>query len=153
MKQFHRFTALLGYAVIAGMLIFVSGCSSDLDKADKALKDGEYEKAVELYNQVLGEGELKASGKADIYIKIGRAYDGLERTEFAVEAYQNSIDLKPDNSAAYLALARDLEKLGRYDEEIHALRNSLVLEGHNPITENMLGNAYAIQGQYMNALN
>lgn len=62
------------------------------------IKNGEWEKAIKIYNQI----EPKT---AQIYISIANCYKNLERHKLASENYKKAIEFEPDNSDIYYFLA------------------------------------------------
>jgi Flp pilus assembly protein TadD len=63
-------------------------------------------------------------GLAGAYLEAGQA-------ESAVVEYREAIRLKPDYSAAYRALGRSLEKVGRLDEATSAYTTGLDVAARN----------------------
>lgn|GEM_PF-4426861 len=141
------------YFIILAMLVFLAGCASDINKADRAMQKGDYAKAALLYRNVLDNKKLKAPEASEIRYNLGRALVKLGRNEDAAEEFRQAIDLKPDkeNLKVYMAEAETLDAIGLLEQEAFVLRNALILDNGNPHAEAMLGSCYAKLGQFMNA--
>ena len=67
-------------------------------------KKGEYEQAIEMYNEALGRSTQNSSA----YTNLGNAYFKLGRTEDARTAWAKALEIDPGNEKA----KRNLERIG-----------------------------------------
>lgn len=137
-------------------------------KADRLFRQGEYAKAVDLYDQY-----LKYQPKHfESYYNRGRAYEELGEYEKAAESYQQALEISPEDANALLSIgkyhyrnenykdaahfferaaekgntanahylqARSLHKAGITDEALEAYNNAISIDGD-------LGKAYLYRG-------
>jgi Flp pilus assembly protein TadD len=80
-----------------------------------------------------------------------QAYDGGEH-EQAVQAYRESIRLKPDFAEAWYNLGFAYAKLGQYQQAVNPYREAIRLKPDDALAWYNLGNAYARLGQYQEAV-
>jgi tetratricopeptide (TPR) repeat protein len=88
-----------------------------------------YEESIEWFNKIIN---IDSSNKEnpDIVDSIsnerkGKALDKLGRHEEAIEAYEESIRIKPDYNDAFYFKGLVLDKLGRHEEAIEAYKKNL----------------------------
>ena len=141
----------IAYIFLILSIVAAAGCTNTAKEADKAFKQGDYAKAVELYSKVVQNKDLNASAMAQVHYNLAKSLDKLGRPEDAVEEYKRVIDLEPDKKQVYMDMAETLDRLGLPDQESVALQNFLILEPKNAHAESMLGECYAKLGQFVNA--
>jgi tetratricopeptide (TPR) repeat protein len=102
---------------------------------------------------------VKNPEDANAWSEIAFCYYRLERYEEAIDAYKQSIRIKP-NSCDASYLGKIYGKLGRWQEAIDAYKQSIQTEENRSmlddiaesITHCYLGDAYGKLGQYQNAI-
>lgn len=119
---------------------------AQLVSADRAIKLGHYDSALELYNQ------LYEKNKKDQHILIGRAIalQHLGQDDEAVSAYEQVLDVDPDNAEAQVNMAGIIGK--RYPAV--AIQKLSDLYTKNPRNVSILGQMavmHAGLGQYQDA--
>ena len=92
-------------------------------KAAVLCRTGEYEPAIAIYAELLGE----QSHHAHVWLSYGHALKTAGHTDRAVEAYRRCIALEPDFGEAYWSLA-NLKTFRFEDREIAHMRNALARE-------------------------
>ncbi|MDB2682947.1 tetratricopeptide repeat protein [Alphaproteobacteria bacterium] len=109
-----------------------------LVSAQRALKLGRYESALEIYNELYGRNQRDESvlmGRAVALQKAGR-------TDAAVQAYEELLDVSPDNVAASVNM---LGVVGRRYPAV-ALRRLLEIKKNNPGSVAVLAQLAVIEG-------
>lgn len=139
------------WIVLCVILLVIAGCTSTVEKAEKAAAMGDYRGAVKLYREALQDNKLKAPEAAEIHYNLGGLLDKLQRYADAIEEYRLAIETKPETLKYYLAIADDLDRIGMLDQELVMLRNGAILDGGNAHIRQMLGEVQARLGQFVNA--
>lgn len=91
------------------------------------LGTGEYENAVQVYNEVI---ETNSNNEA-AFIGLAEAYDNLGETEKAEEAYQSAIEIKPDYWVGHKSLGNFFIKNGDYQKAVSPLQKVVALTPDN----------------------
>lgn len=107
----------------------------DLSKAPADQRDALKQKVTDLSNQAAGEFQeaQKALGEKDpnqalVWGNLGQAYDVAGRNDEAAQAYQQAINLKPDDPGYYNNLGNVLAKAGKIDDARTAYTKSAELD-------------------------
>jgi tetratricopeptide (TPR) repeat protein len=107
----------------------------DLSKAPADQKDALKQKVTDLSNQAASEFQeaQKATGEKDpnqalIWGNLGQAYDVAGRNDEAAQAYQQAINIKPDDPGYYNNLGNVLAKQGKIDDARAAYTKSAELD-------------------------
>ena len=150
----------------------ISITEKDFGQESKTKKDSEYEEAYQKALYFMGKKEyekalvyLEIAIKIDIlslkglaYYQIGRCNDELGNYIEAIEAYEQTIRIDPNNPknlAPYSFIGNDYYKLGLYKEAIEALKQSIRIDPYNAINAisyRLLGFAYNQLGLYKEAI-
>ena len=100
MKQAFRRIRELDYQLTIAVIIFVISHLSFLPcqavtkaEADSAYVDGNYQKAIAQYSQLLEQGQ-----SAEIYYNLGNAYYRLDEITQAILAYERALRLSPGDA-------------------------------------------------------
>ena len=133
------------------ILLIFAGCTSTVEKAEKAAAKGDFPQAIKLYQKALEDQKLKAPEVAEIHYSLGGLLDKLQQYTEAVEEYKLAIEMKPETLKYYLAMADDLERIGMLDQELIILQNGMILDPKNAHIQQMLGETQAKLGQFVNA--
>ena len=114
-------------------------------EGNEALKAGNMERAVELYNEA-----IKYNPNNAIYhCNLAAALLQLNRNEEAVSECEKAIAIKPDYARSYSRLGTALHKLGRYQEALdRGYKKALELE---PTNETVKENLEVCQRDMQNA--
>ncbi len=94
------------------------------DEAEAQMRQGNYEKAYEIYRKIIEAGEADAT----IFNNCGVALDSLGRHREALECYQRAVALDPEYATAYYNLANCLVYLRRFDEALDNYRRALTID-------------------------
>ena len=80
-----------GAAAAALLAVYMlSGCADAIKDGTKALKEGRYEEAQELFQEAAGDADDKTAAEA--YRGLGMAYYEQEEYTSALEAFQTALD-------------------------------------------------------------
>ena len=71
------------------------------------------------------ENEMTPDFKAHLYLYMGDAYQGLEKDQEAIDAYQKGIQTAPQYAEPHIALAQVLMRHGKYIETIDVLNTCI----------------------------
>jgi tetratricopeptide (TPR) repeat protein len=104
-----------------------------------AHEQGEFEAAVERYEQFLGV----IPDHAQTHFNLGLMLAELGRIELAIEHYQKSITIAADNAAVHSRLADACCRLQRWEEAIKTYQQVLALQSEDVGTMIKLGNAFS----------
>lgn len=107
----------IGFIVVASSL-------NDARKANEAFRQGEYEKAAQLYRQAIDQNPENAR----LYFNLGNALSEAGRTEEAIDAYERFRNLTEGISQQALAdynQGKVLTDLEEYDEALSYFREAL----------------------------
>ncbi|WP_247656534.1 tetratricopeptide repeat protein [Maribacter sp. MMG018] len=85
-----KFTLILGL-----LFMFIASAQNEklFDQATEAYNNGDYEKAIELYNSILGNGQHSAA----LYYNLGNAYYKLNHIAESIYYYEKSLLLNPSD--------------------------------------------------------
>jgi predicted O-linked N-acetylglucosamine transferase (SPINDLY family) len=95
-----------------------------LAQAALALKSGDLEGAVRLYDAVLE----RQGGHAEAHYKRANALNGLGRWELALAGYERAIELKPDYAHAFCNRGTVLERLRRWEDALSSYDRAAALD-------------------------
>ena len=150
------------YLLLVLSLIAVLSCNSEVtDQADALFRDGQYEQAIEAYNEYI---TTKPKDIKSIYNR-GRAYEEIGQLSKAKEDFERVLDLDEENvngnmsmgkywynrqdfnkavyyfdkvlevdgrvSSAYLFKARSLHQQGEFDEAMKFYDQAINFDGKN----------------------
>jgi tetratricopeptide (TPR) repeat protein len=111
---------------------------ADLSKATADQRDALKAKVADLSGQAVSEFQeaQKAGGEKDpnqhlFWARMGEAYDLAGRNDEAVNAYQQAVNLKPDNAGYYNNLGNLLARTGKIDDAKAAYTKSAELDPPN----------------------
>ncbi|MGD8566497.1 MAG: type IV pilus biogenesis/stability protein PilW [Gammaproteobacteria bacterium] len=121
---------LVGTAIIAGLMIAVTGCSTIV----------EYEKQQEKDQRV-----------AETHVKLGVGYLRQNKPEYALEKLKKAIEIKPDYAPAHSAIAMTYEQLLKFDKADQHYREAIDLNPENGGMYNNYGVFLCKQGRFREA--
>jgi len=113
-----------------------------------ALMRGQYDKAVASYDEALTAPEIADFIEASIYSDRGVAKWRLNQTKEAVDDFNKSIQLSPENAAVYNNRGNALMDLGHPDEAVKDFDRAVALSPNYGAAYNNRGNARVALGQY-----
>jgi tetratricopeptide (TPR) repeat protein len=113
-----------------------------------ALMRGQYDKAVASYDEALTAPEIADFIEASIYSDRGVAKWQLNQTKEAVDDFNKSIQLSPENAAVYNNRGNALMDLGHPDEAVKDFDRAVALSPNYGAAYNNRGNARVALGQY-----
>ena len=113
-----------------------------------ALMRGQYDKAIASYDEALQATEIADFIKASIYSDRGVARWRLNQTKEAIEDFNQSIQLSPENAAVYNNRGNALMDLGHPDEALKDFDRAIGLSPDYGAAYNNRGNAHVALGQY-----
>jgi tetratricopeptide (TPR) repeat protein len=86
------------------------------------------------------------------YFSRGTGFDHSKMYQEAIEAYEQSLKIKPDFADAYINIGIDYYELGRYEKAINAFKQAIGIKPDLLPAYNKLGAAYIICGEYSKAI-
>ena len=113
-----------------------------------ALMRGQYDKAVAAYDEALTAPEIADFIEASIYSDRGVAKWRMNQTKEAIEDFNKSIQLSPDNATVYNNRGNALMDLGHPDEAVKDFDRAIALSASYGAAYNNRGNARVTLGQY-----
>ena len=113
-----------------------------------ALLRGQYDKAVTAYNEALTNPEIADFVKSSIYSDRGVAKWRLKQTKEAVDDFNQSIQISPENASVYNNRGNALMDLGHPDEAVKDFDRAIALSPNYGAAYNNRGNAHAALSQY-----
>ena len=113
-----------------------------------ALLRGQYDKAVAAYDEALSNPEISDFVKASIYSDRGVAKWRLKQTKEAVDDFNQSIQISPENATVYNNRGNALMDLGRPDEAVKDFDRAIALSPNYGAAYNNRGNAHSALAQY-----
>ena len=113
-----------------------------------ALLRGQYDKAVTAYNEALSNPEIADFVKSSIYSDRGVAKWRLKQTKEAVDDFNQSIQISPENASVYNNRGNALMDLGHPDEAVKDFDRAIALSPNYGAAYNNRGNAHALLSQY-----
>jgi tetratricopeptide (TPR) repeat protein len=116
-----------------------------------ALLRGQYDKAITAYDEVLATPEIADFVKAAAYSDRGVAKWRLKRTAEAVEDFNLSIQISPENATVYNNRGNAVMDLGHPDEAARDFDRAIALSPNYGAAYNNRGNARTALGQYEQA--
>jgi tetratricopeptide (TPR) repeat protein len=113
-----------------------------------ALMRGQYDKAIAAYDDALKAPEIADFVEASIYSDRGIAKWRMNQTKEAIEDFNKSIQLSPENATVYNNRGNALMDLGHPDEAIKDFDRAIALSASYGAAYNNRGNAHVALGQY-----
>jgi tetratricopeptide (TPR) repeat protein len=113
-----------------------------------ALIRGQYDKAIAAYDEALSAPEIADFIKASIYSDRGIAKWRSGQTKEAIEDFNASIQLSPENANVYNNRGNPLMDLGHPDEAVKDFDHAIALSATYGAAYNNRGNARFALGQY-----
>ena len=92
-KTLKRRIAIVVITLITYHLSLITSLAATKADADSAYVQGNYQKAIELYSDILSEGQ-----SADVYYNLGNAYYRTEEITQAILAYERALLLSPGDA-------------------------------------------------------
>ena len=91
------------------------------------LYNGQFDNCVNEIENTINrfDTEMTADFRAHLYLYKGDAYQGLERDQDAIDAYQSAITLAPQYAEPHIALAQVLMRYKKYIETIDVLKQCI----------------------------
>ena len=129
----------LGY--VGGRVDEGSRSSSNL--ATFYLDEGQYDRAIEIYNRVLA----KDPGDLTALYNLGYAYKGLGAHAKAAVCFEHLLRDRPDYTEARLVLSDCYVSLGRVQDALALLKSREVESRSDPAFQNHLGTVLASAGR------
>ncbi len=131
-----------------------------LDQAIVALRQGENQKAAELFKQIKEEGEGHIQRVAKAEYQLGKIAEEAIQYTNALEHYERAVQLQPDNTLYLNDTGSLLHKLAHHQKAIdyfeQALTSDLKTYGedhpHVATHRNNLGDVWRILGDYHKAI-
>ncbi len=113
-----------------------------------AMFRGQFERAVALYDGALGTPDVSKYVQASIYSDRGVAKWRMKQTKEAIDDFNESILLSPDNPIVYNNRGNALMDLGHPQEAIKDFDRAIALQPDYGAAYNNRGNAYAVLNDY-----
>lgn len=116
-----------------------------------AMIRGQYDRAIALYNEALATPDVSKFVQAGIYSDRGIAKWRKQETKAAIDDFNQSIELSPENPTVYNNRGNALMDLGHPDEALKDFDRAIALRSTYGAAYNNRGNAYAALQQYNDA--
>jgi tetratricopeptide (TPR) repeat protein len=113
-----------------------------------ALLRGQYDKAITAYDEVLATPEIADFVKAAAYSDRGVAKWRLKRTTEAVDDFNLSIQISPENATVYNNRGNALMDLGHPEEAVRDFDRAIALSPNYGAAYNNRGNARTALSQF-----
>lgn len=120
---------------------------TDSEKAEAAFRSGDYQAALDQIN-ALEPG--KQSSQEEMIRALSHVNLGQE--EAALQAFQQAIEKREQNHAAWFQWGQYLRKLGRYEEALPKMRRALDLDPNNELYRAFWGVTQVQAGLYWSLL-
>jgi tetratricopeptide (TPR) repeat protein len=147
----HNIARLLAAILIAGIAAEASAEDTTLLRAREgaaALMRGQYDKAIAAYDEALTAPEIADFVEASIYSDRGVAKWRMNQTKEAIEDFNKSIQLSPENATVYNNRGNALMDLGHPEEAIKDFDRAVALSAGYGAAYNNRGNARVMLGQH-----
>jgi tetratricopeptide (TPR) repeat protein len=109
----------------------------------------QYREAVENYRQAI---RIDPYNAADAYYALGLVYRDWGRPDDEIQAYKQTIRLRPDYASAYERLGSRYLKSKKYPEAIEAFKQLAALKPGDANASNSMGEAYLESGHLADAV-
>jgi tetratricopeptide (TPR) repeat protein len=117
-----------------------------------AMIRGQFDKAVTLYDEALATPDVSKFVQASIYSDRGIAKWRMQQVKDAIDDFNQSIELSPENPTVYNNRGNALMDLGHPEEALKDFDRAIALRSTYGPAYNNRGNAYAALHQYDQAL-
>ena len=144
-------TLLLGAAFVAAAAGMAEAADQVLLRAREgaaAMLRGQNDRAVALYDEAIGTPDVSKFVLASIYSDRGVAKWRMKQTKEAIDDFNESIQLAPDNAVVYNNRGNALMDLGHPEEAIKDFDRAIALDPNYGAAYNNRGNAYAALQNY-----
>lgn len=119
---------------------------SIIDKLEKEAQE-KITKAVETAKE-----EIKNQSKAEELFMQGNSYLYAKEYDKAVETYQKSLAINPNNDMVYINMGAAYGSQEKYDKAIDACQKAIKLNPNNNMAYESIGVSYSKQGKYNEAI-
>lgn len=113
-----------------------------------ALMRGQYDKAIAAYDEALNTPDIADFLKASIFNDRGVAKWRMRQLKEAIDDFNQSIQLAPENSAVYNNRGNALMDLGHAEEAIKDFDHAIALSPNYGVAYNNRGNAQIALGRF-----
>ncbi|MGM0472073.1 MAG: SpoIID/LytB domain-containing protein [Bacillota bacterium] len=93
-----------------------------VDKAEQNFYQGDYQKSIELYHQILDQDQTNTAA----YKNLATVYETLGEYRPAIEQYQQVLKIKPQQGLIYYQLGRLYSKLDQNQQAVQELKQALL---------------------------
>jgi len=122
--------------------------ASQVWDARDLITDEKYEKAIDVLDQVVEDGEARSTA----YNIRGIAKKELEKYKDAVQDYDKAIEINPKDGRIYNNRGNTYDLLGKHERAIEDYNKALELNPEDAITYNSRGTSYSKLGNYQRAI-
>src|SRR5262245_24846084 len=146
----HHIGSLLAVALVGGGTAALAEDTTLIRAREgaAALMRGQYDKAIASYDDALKAPEIADFVEASIYSDRGVAKWRMNQIKEAIEDFNKSIQLSPENAPVYNNRGNALMDLGHPDEAIKDFDRAIALSSSYGAAYNNRGNARVALGQY-----
>lgn len=130
------------------ILVVAGACTGDTIEGDRFFKKGEYEKAIQVYNEHL---DTNPSHIKSLYNR-GRSYEELGQFKEAIEDFEQVLKVSPGNANALLSLASISLKQNDPANAVYYAEQAVESADDNPSAYLLRGRGYHKQGKLEEAL-
>ncbi len=119
-----------------------------LDSANRFRKNGEFGKAILLYEEVINQNN--SNGEA--FYNLGMIFKKKDELDKSIEFFLRALKIEPNNINTFLMLGNIYSQLRNFDKGIYFYEKGLALNTNNVFIINGLGNAYHKKNDYKKAI-
>jgi len=107
------------------VLLIIKGCATQqlTNQGQSAYQKGNYESALESFEQVIEKGESSNGADAEVYFKAGMAAWELGQAKKAIRYLERAEYLEYPSPTLYITLARAAQSIDNLSKELDALEN------------------------------
>ncbi len=116
------------------------------EKAKKAMENCEFEESIKYYEEI-----LKEKNNSEVWNNLGTAYLNLDNFNKAVECFNKSLELNPQQFVALNNLGVIHVQEGKFDEAISYFRKAINIKPDKPSIWENLAECYERIGKYSDA--
>jgi tetratricopeptide (TPR) repeat protein len=135
--------------VIVATWLSAFGQTKDVKSIDNLLLNGEYQMAVDTCKLILSKDSLNA----DVYFKLGLAYQNLLSDDKSLDCFVKALTLSPGNSFYKFTVARTLYNRGKLSKAKPALLELYASDSTNWPYASFLTGVYMQEGNSDSAIN
>ena len=150
----NTFLVLFGvvFLLVAKEAHAVNQSLLNAQEAGAALIQGNFEKAIELYDKSLSGNDLPTVRKASIYNDKGVAFWRLKDLKKAIDNFNKAVTIYPELASAYNNRGNVLIQLNYPEEALKDFDQAITISPNFAVAHSNKANAYMRMGRYQEAI-